>query len=100
MFGNLKEQQKEMQEKLAQIELVEETQGITVTATANQRIQNIAIDPAVLESGDQEQLEDLLLIAVNRALEKAAAAGEEEMQKMLKDMLGGGGMGDMLSGLF
>ena len=100
MFDQLKAQQEEIQEKLREIEVIEESQGVRVVASADQRIRNISIDPGVIESGDSEALEDLLLVVVNRALEKAAEKGSVVMQSQLKDMLGGSPFGGMFSKLF
>lgn len=101
MFGDLEERQKEIREKLAQIIIEEKTEGIRVEASADQRLQNIEIDPDLLREGGIEQLEDLLLITINRALDQATQAGEGEMRDMMKDMFGGGGgLGGMLGNLF
>jgi len=48
---------------------------------------NISIDRSKLSSDDMEELEDLLLISINRVLEKAGAKEAEEAQKMINDML-------------
>ena len=100
MFEQLKAQQEEMREQLKEIEVTEESQGIRVTASGDQRIRNITIDPVVLENGDAEALEDLLLVVINRALEAATKKGAAIMESQLKDMLGGGGLGGMFSKLF
>ncbi len=100
MFEQLKAQQEEMKQKLRTIEVVEESQGIRVTVSADQRVRNITIDPAVLSGGDAEELEDLLMVVINRALEKATEKGAVEMQSQMKDMLGGAGLGSMFSKLF
>ena len=100
MFGDMEEKQKQLQIKLGQIEL-SATAGegaIKVTANANREITNIAIDKSVIDLEDLEQLEDLLLVAVNRAIALAAAKEAEEAQNLLKDMLPPGM--DGLSGLF
>lgn len=100
MFGNFEEQQKEMREQLAQITVEAEAGNgaVKVTANANREIINIAIDKDKLEWDDVEQIEDLLTVAVNRALELAAERESEEAQNLLKKMMPPG-MGD-LSNLF
>ena len=89
MFGNLEEKQKEMRQKLAQITVEAEAGGgaIRVTANANREIVNIAIDREKLDWDDKEMVEDLLTVAVNLALEKAAEKESGETQRFLKDML-------------
>ncbi len=84
-----------MQKKLAaaQEELktreVEATSGggmVTVKATGGQEILSIVIDKSVVEAGDVEMLQDLVLAAVRDALKKAKAMNEEEMGKLTGGM--------------
>ncbi|MCB0644385.1 MAG: YbaB/EbfC family nucleoid-associated protein, partial [Phaeodactylibacter sp.] len=69
-------------------------------ATGDQRILDISINKEAIDWEDSEQVEDLVMTAVNRALdlagEKAAAASEE----MLKDMMppGLGGLSNLFGG--
>jgi nucleoid-associated protein EbfC len=44
--------------------------------------------------GDKEQLEDLLVVAINRALDEAGEKAAFETEKMMQDMLPPG-FGDM-----
>lgn len=97
IFGNIQQQQAELQAKLAGI-IVEAEAGdgaVTVQAGADQHIENIKIDPSKLDLNDREQLEDLVLVAVNRALEMAREKAAAETTKLLKDMLPFGGLGDL-----
>jgi DNA-binding YbaB/EbfC family protein len=98
MFGNMQEKQAEMQKKLADIKVEAEAGDgvVKVTASANRQINDIKIDPNFKYS-DIEELEDLVLIAVNRAIGKAAEIEQQEAQKMLNDMLppGLGGLGNL-----
>ncbi|MEM6321811.1 MAG: YbaB/EbfC family nucleoid-associated protein [Bacteroidota bacterium] len=99
LFGNVEQQQKELQEKLSKIEVKGEAGdgAIQVTANANQKILNISIDKSKLDWEDSEEVEDLLLVAINRTLEKAMAKQGEESQKLLQNMMppGMGGLADM-----
>jgi len=99
MFGNMEEMQKEMKAKLAEMTVVGESGdgAVTVTANANREIINISLDPEKMDMEDKEQLEDLLMVATNRALELAATREQEEAQGMLKNILPGGlsGLGGM-----
>lgn len=70
-----------------------ENGAIKITATANKVITGVSIDEAFLKSADQEELEELLLTAINKALANAEQVSSTEMQSATKDMLGGlGGM--------
>ncbi len=92
LFGNLKKQQEALQQKLEQI-FVEAEAGdgaVTVKAGADLHIENIKIDPAKLDINDREQVEDLLLVAINRALEAAKAQAALETNNMLGGMIPGG----------
>jgi DNA-binding YbaB/EbfC family protein len=89
LMGNMEEQQAAMQEKLAGI-LVEAEAGdgaIKVQASADKQITNISIDETKMDLTDKEELEDLLLVAINRALELAEEKAGVETQSLLKDML-------------
>lgn len=53
-----------------------------VTLTANRTIKSIAIDDALLE--DKEQLEDYLILVLNKAIEKATKINEAELDAVAK----------------
>lgn len=69
----LQEQLVQAQEKLAD-ELVTGTAGggaVKVTVTGDQRCMAVEIDPAVLEDGDVEMLQDMIMAALNSALDES-----------------------------
>lgn len=95
MFGDMEAQQKAMREKLAEV-IVEAEAGdgaIKVSANANREITNISVDPDWLKGAEAEELEDLLLVAINRALQSAQEKEAAETQQLLQNMLPPG-MGD------
>lgn len=68
---------------------VEGTAGggmVTVRATGGQQILSVVIDKSVVEAGDVEMLQDLVLAAVSDALKKAKTMMEEEMGKITGGM--------------
>ncbi|RNL49712.1 YbaB/EbfC family nucleoid-associated protein [Pedobacter jejuensis] len=70
-----------------------ENGAIKITATANKAITAVAIDEGFLKTADKEELEELLLTAINKALASAEQVSATEMQAATNDMLGGlGGM--------
>jgi len=80
-----------MQKKMAAIQEelktreVEATSGggmVTVKVTGGQEILSVTIDKSVVEAGDVEMLQDLVLAAVRDALKKAKAMIEDEMGKI------------------
>lgn len=56
---------------------------ISVTATASGRIKEINLEQELLE--DKEQLEDYLVLTVNRALEKAQNIHDTEMAAVAQE---------------
>ena len=77
----LQEQLVQAQEQLAQ-ETVEYSAGggaIKVVMTGDQRCQSVAIDPQIVADGDAEMLQDLVLAAVNGALDASRALASERM---------------------
>jgi DNA-binding YbaB/EbfC family protein len=69
----LQEQLQVAQEQLTQ-ETISATAGggvVSVTVTGDQRCLSIAIAPELVKDGDVEMLQDLVLTAVNSALEKS-----------------------------
>jgi DNA-binding YbaB/EbfC family protein len=55
---------------------------VTVTADGKGKIREIRIDPSVVDPGDVEMLEDLVIAAVNEAQTRAEQVYEEEMKKV------------------
>ncbi len=83
----LQQQMAESQEHLAQ-ETVNATAGggaVKVTMTGDQKCQSVEIDPALLKEADAEMLQDLVLMAVNLALDKS-----RELQEQVMGPLAGG----------
>lgn len=97
LFGNVQQQQEAMKRKLAEITVEAEAGdgAVKVTANANREILDVTIHREKLDMEDLEQLQDLIVTAVNRALEKALIKEQAEANKMIQDMLPPG-----LEGLF
>jgi|DewCreStandDraft_1066081.scaffolds.fasta_scaffold00351_50 DNA-binding YbaB/EbfC family protein len=77
----LQERLKKAQEQLAQEE-VEATAGggaVRVVITGDLKVKSIRIDPEIVDPSDVEGLEDLILAAVNQAIEKAQALAAERL---------------------
>jgi nucleoid-associated protein EbfC len=76
--------QEEMAKTQAQLEDEEITVtvgggAVSVTVTGKQQLRAITIQPSVVEAGDVEMLQDLVLSAVNEALQKVQDLQEERM---------------------
>ena len=77
----LQQQMAEAQEKLAE-ETVSATSGggaVKVTMTGDQKCQSVEIAPELLKDADAEMLQDLILTAVNLALDKSRELQQEVM---------------------
>ena len=87
LMGDFQSKQKEIQDRLKDIKVEEasEENHVQVTVNGNKEVLNIALSVSILE--DKEQLEDLLLITLNRALKKAEEKAGEITQSQIKEML-------------
>ncbi len=99
MFDKLMQAQQKAGEIKTRLEAITVTglaEGgkITVIANGNKIIKSITIDNDFLKEADKEQLEELLVIALNKAMEQADNLNQNEMAAMTKEMFGG------LGGLF
>jgi DNA-binding YbaB/EbfC family protein len=77
----LQEQLAQTQEQLA-LETVNYSAGggvIKVVMTGDQRCQSVEIDPELLKDADIEMLQDLVLAAVNGALDASRALASERL---------------------
>ena len=100
MFGDMEQMQKDMQRKLAGITVEAEAGdgAVSVQANAAREILNISFDRSKIDWEDQEEVEDLVMVAVNRVMALAAEKEATASQEMIKNMLPPGM--DGLSGLF
>ena len=92
MMKQVQKMQAEMEKIQSELEnktITQESGGGMVKATANGKkgIVSIEIDNEIIESGDKEMIEDLVVAAVNKALESAGKMAEEEMANVTKGMI-------------
>ncbi|GAL81286.1 hypothetical protein JCM19274_2362 [Algibacter lectus] len=88
MMSKLKEAKKKVEETKKRLDtvLVDEASNdnkLKITLTANRTIKSIDIDDALLE--DKEQLEDYLVLTLNKAIERATQINEAELAAAAKD---------------
>ncbi len=85
----LQDDMAKVQASLGNLTVTEEAGGgmIKATANGNKEIISVVIDPSVIVPEDKEILEDLVVAAVNKAIQSASKLAEEEMQKVTKGML-------------
>lgn len=92
MLKQIQKMQADMERVQAELEkktVTEESGGGMVKATANgkKEIVSLTIDPEIASSGDKEMLEDLVVAAVNKALQTAGRMAEEELGSVTKGMM-------------
>ncbi len=88
MMGKLKETQKKVEETKKRMDTVilsekSADELVAVEITANREIKKIAIADALLE--DKEQLEDFLIMTLNKAIKKATEVNEAELAAVAKE---------------
>ena len=88
MMGKLKETQQKVEATKKRLDTVtleeKSTDGLlSITITANREIKKIAIDESLLN--DKEQLEDYLILTLNKAIQKATNVNETELAAVAKE---------------
>jgi nucleoid-associated protein EbfC len=87
MMGKLQETQRKLEETKKRLDtvLIDEQSSdglLKVTLTANSVVKSIAVDDSLLE--DKEQLEDYLILVMNKAIAKAASVNQAELDAVAK----------------
>ena len=97
-MGNLMKQAKEMQSKMAKAQeeiklLTDEASAggglIKVSINGEKEITSVTIDEELLNE-DKDVVEDLILVAVNQAINNITKKTEDKMNAATGGMLGGG----------
>ncbi|WP_100611505.1 YbaB/EbfC family nucleoid-associated protein [Confluentibacter lentus] len=88
MMGKLKETQKKIEDTKKRLEtvLIDEKSNddlLKITITANRKIRSINISDDLLS--DKEQLEDYLILTLNKAIERATQVNETELAAVAKE---------------
>ena len=92
MLGKMKEVQakiKEAQENLVNVTASGESGAGMVKATVNGKKQLVSldIDSEVINKDDKEMMQDLIVAAVNKALDEVEGKAREEMKKSTEGLL-------------
>lgn len=97
----VQEKMQRVQDELGNLRVEGSAGGGMVTAVANgkQEILEIHIDKQVVDPEDVEMLEDLVVAAVNQALEKAQEMANQETGKAFGGLLGNLPSGVKIPGL-
>lgn len=94
MFGKLAEAQQKAEEIKKRLELISveaavEGGLIKVVATGNKNITSVNIDEQLLNPDRKEELESLLIVAIERALQQAENVSAAEMKNLMGNMMPG-----------
>jgi len=88
MMGKLKETQQKVEETKKRLDtvLVDEQSAdglLKITLTANRAVKSVSIDDSLM--ADKEQLEDYLVVTLNKAIEKATKIPEAELAAVARE---------------
>lgn len=107
-MGGMMQQMQKMQQDMekAQAELEHETVDVSVgggalkiTITGHQRVQSIELNPDIIDMDDEEwvtDLQDLLVAAMNQAIEQSQTMAAERMEKITGGLGNVPGLGGLL----
>ncbi len=87
MMGKMQETQRKLEETKIRLNsvLIDEQSSdglLKITLTANSAVKSISVDDELLK--DKEQLEDYLILVMNKALAKAANVNQTEIDAVAK----------------
>jgi len=87
MMGKLRDTQLKLEETKKRLDtvLIDEQSSdglLKITITANTTIKSITVEDALLE--DKEQLEDYLVLVMNKAIQRASAVNQTELDAVSK----------------
>lgn len=90
-LGDLKKKMEEAKDRLEKIQVngTAGDQEIIVTMNGNRKVLDIEIDDHLLFPEKREEVQELLELAMNRALEAADKVNEAEMKSAGRDLLPG-----------
>jgi DNA-binding YbaB/EbfC family protein len=85
----MQEEMQKVQQELGNKSVTEEAGGgmIKATVNGNKELVSIEIDPQVISPDEKEILEDLVVAAVNKAIQSATKMAEEELAKVTKGLI-------------
>jgi hypothetical protein len=92
MMGKMKEVQERMkqaQDNLALLKISEEAGGgmVKVVVNGKKHLMLIDIDPLLLKVEDKIMVQDLIVAAINKAVEEADVQGREQLKKSTEGLL-------------
>jgi nucleoid-associated protein EbfC len=97
-LGDMMAKVQELQARMAETQ--ESLRGLTktvdvgggmvqVTINGKQEVLSLAIEPGILASGDKAMLEDLIISAVNKAIQESQKMAQEKLGEVTSGMMPG-----------
>ena len=88
----MKGQMDAAKERMNEISVKGECQGVTVISNANRKILEVIIPDEVYGKSSGNEIAELVTVATNKALESAESVFESEMRGMAGGLMGGLGL--------
>jgi nucleoid-associated protein EbfC len=104
-MGNLQRMAMQMQQEMTRIQAelaateIEGSAGggvVRATVTGAQELRSVTIDPSAVDPADVEMLQDLVVAAVNDALDASRKLAEQKMGALTGGLGGLGNLGGLL----
>jgi len=91
VMGKMQEQMESIKQKLTNISVIGEVENgaIKVSANRNRMLNTVTITDSFFNTASKEQIEELIVIAANRALEQAERVEKSEMSHAAMGMIPG-----------
>lgn len=94
MMGKMQEMKQKSEEVKKRLDTISvsgiaEDGKVSAISNGNRKITSIQISEELFANADKERIEDLTIVAINRALEKAEKVSEAEIAGVAKGMLPG-----------
>ncbi len=96
LMGNMQQKQQELQNKLKETIINYSSDGYTIELNALKEIRNIDFPSELLNEENKEQLIDMVIIHLNRAIKEADEKAANESSNLLNGILPGG-IGDLFT---
>jgi len=92
MFGKISEMKEKMESVKQSLDTIDVTGQspngrIKIIMNANKVVKSINIEQELLTADNAEELEDLLIVAINRAIENAETTAQEKIKAATAGML-------------
>lgn len=88
----MKSQMEDAKARMNDITVRGEAEGVYVISNANRKVLEVNVPESLLESAKKDELQELVTLATNRALEQAERVFESEMRGMAGGMMSGLGL--------